>query len=142
MFGNNFYFLFSKSCLGEYKAKTIFLYFQKVISIDFWKLEIQNSFLHCRDSNDPKMVLGSHVRGPNNIICRAWVWKGRPWSPDSGLGGSGHWPSSEEFMELRTLIILLFLGLHGLGDGLFPPPSVLLLFPFYTSIYPLSSVHM
>ena len=23
--------------------------------------------------------------GPNNIICRAWVWKARPWSPDGGL---------------------------------------------------------
>ena len=30
---------------------------------------------NCRDSirNDPKMVLGSHVKGPNNIICRAWA---------------------------------------------------------------------
>ena len=44
-------------------------------------------------------------------------------------------------MELRALIILLFLGLHGLGNGLSPLP-VLLLFPFYTSIYPLSSVHV
>ena len=27
MFGNNFYFLFSKTCFWEYKEKTIFLYF-------------------------------------------------------------------------------------------------------------------
>ena len=27
MFGNSFYFLFSKTCFGEYKEKTIFLYF-------------------------------------------------------------------------------------------------------------------
>ena len=27
MFGNNFCFLFSKTCFGEYKEKTIFLYF-------------------------------------------------------------------------------------------------------------------
>ena len=32
---------------------------------------------HCKDSvrNDPKMILGSHVRGSNNVICRAWVFK-------------------------------------------------------------------
>ena len=23
--------------------------------------------------NDPKMVLGSYVNDPNNIICRAWA---------------------------------------------------------------------
>ena len=30
---------------------------------------------NCKDSicNDPKMMLGSHVKGPNNIICRAWA---------------------------------------------------------------------
>ena len=40
----------------------------------------------CKDSicNDPKMILGSYVRGPNNIICRAWAWKARPWLPDGG----------------------------------------------------------
>ena len=27
MFGNSFCFLFSKTCFGEYKEKTIFLYF-------------------------------------------------------------------------------------------------------------------
>ena len=29
----------------------------------------------CKDSirNDPKLVLGSHVKGPNNKICRAWT---------------------------------------------------------------------
>ena len=31
----------------------------------------------CMDSicNDPKRILGSYVKGPNNIICRAWVFK-------------------------------------------------------------------
>ena len=30
---------------------------------------------NCKDSirDGPKTVLGSHVEGPNNIICRAWV---------------------------------------------------------------------
>ena len=30
---------------------------------------------NCKDSicNDPKIVLGSHVKGPNNIICKAWA---------------------------------------------------------------------
>ena len=43
-------------------------------------------YIVCKDSicNDPKMILGSHVKGPNNIICRAWAWKARPWSPNGG----------------------------------------------------------
>ena len=30
---------------------------------------------NCKDSNcnDPKMVLGSYVKGPNNKICRTWA---------------------------------------------------------------------
>ena len=86
-------------------------------------------------------MLGTYIKGPNDIICRAWVWKARPWSLDSGLGGSGHWTLSEEYIELCVLINLPFLGLHGLGDGLSPPP-VLPLFTFYIGIYPLSSVHV
>ena len=32
---------------------------------------------NCRDKifNDPRMMLGSYVKGPNNTICREWVWK-------------------------------------------------------------------
>ena len=32
----------------------------------------------CRDTifNDPRMTLGSYIKGPNNMICREWVWKG------------------------------------------------------------------
>ena len=32
---------------------------------------------NCKDSicNDPKLVLGSHVKGPNNKICEAWAEK-------------------------------------------------------------------
>ena len=35
----------------------------------------KNGNIFCKDSicNDPKMVLSSYVKGPNNIICRAWV---------------------------------------------------------------------
>ena len=34
----------------------------------------------CRDTifNNPKMTLGSYVMGPNNMICREWIWKGLP----------------------------------------------------------------
>ena len=34
-----------------------------------------NLYDYCKDSicNDPKLVLGSHVEGPNNKICRAWT---------------------------------------------------------------------
>ena len=30
---------------------------------------------NCKDSicNDPKLILGSYVKGPNNKICREWV---------------------------------------------------------------------
>ena len=33
--------------------------------------------ISCKDSIciDPKLVLGSNVKGPNNKICRAWVSK-------------------------------------------------------------------
>ena len=45
MFGNSFYFLFSKTCFWEYKEKTIFLYFWnkkhvwlvEIKKIVFWK---------------------------------------------------------------------------------------------------------
>ena len=45
MFGNSFYFLFSKTCFWEYKEKTIFLYFLnkkhvwlvEIKKIVFWK---------------------------------------------------------------------------------------------------------
>ena len=33
-------------------------------------------YIHnCEDSicNDPKLVLGPYVKGPNNKICRAWA---------------------------------------------------------------------
>ena len=44
MFGNRFYFLFSKTCFGEYKEKTIFLYFLNQKHI--WLVEIKKkSFL-------------------------------------------------------------------------------------------------
>ena len=30
---------------------------------------------NCRNTicNDPHMIIGSYVKGPNNMICRAWV---------------------------------------------------------------------
>ena len=39
MFGNSFYFLFSKTCFGEYKEKTIFLYFLNRKNV--WLVEIK-----------------------------------------------------------------------------------------------------
>ena len=52
--------------------------------------------------NDPRMTLGSYVKGPNNIICRVWAWKAGPWSPDSGL--------VEIFMEAYTRVDLAWLA--------------------------------
>ena len=43
IFDNSFYFLFSKTCFGEYKEKTIFLYFLNKKHV--WLVEIKNSFL-------------------------------------------------------------------------------------------------
>ena len=39
MFGNSFYFLFLKTCFGEYKEKTIFLYFWNQKHV--WLVEIK-----------------------------------------------------------------------------------------------------
>ena len=39
MFGNSFYFLFSKTCFWEYKEKTIFLYFWNKKQV--WLVEIK-----------------------------------------------------------------------------------------------------
>ena len=39
MFGNSFYFLFSKICFWEYKEKTIFLYFLNQKNV--WLIEIK-----------------------------------------------------------------------------------------------------
>ena len=35
-------------------------------------------YYYCKDSvrDDPEIVLGSYVNGPNNVICRAWVCEG------------------------------------------------------------------
>ena len=74
--------------------------------------------------NDPKLILGSYVNGPTNIICRAWVWKARLWSPGGGLDGSGQWISSEEFVELCVLIILLCSRTSWLGRRVVPTPPL------------------
>ena len=52
MFGNSFCFLFSKTCFGEYKEKTIFLYFWNQKQV--WLVEIKNkknSFLKKKIEN-------------------------------------------------------------------------------------------
>ena len=52
----------------------------------------------CKDTifNDPRMTLGSYVKGPNNMICREWVWKGL-------LLGTGH-RSGPDFMRAHTKV--------------------------------------
>ena len=95
----------------------------------------------CKDSicNDPKLILGSYVDGPNNKICKEWAKR----------LGFGHWTvvshgihdnhsggpclpkmalSSARFGRLWFLALLPFSGLL---------PS-----PFYTSLYPSSNVHV
>ena len=42
---------------------------------------------YCRDTifNDPRMTLGSYLKGPNNIVHREWAGKAGPWSWDGDL---------------------------------------------------------
>ena len=77
----------------------------------------------CKDSicDDPKMVLGSYVKGPNNKICRVWAER-------LGLGHrivvsygihSGRTEVNQVFpwtlsIELNILIPLFFFGYHPL----------------------------
>ena len=44
------------------------------IKFDKSKIEHTTNW-NCKDSicNDPKLVLGSYVKSPNNKICRAWA---------------------------------------------------------------------
>ena len=42
------------------------------------------------------MTLGSYVKGPNNMICREWVWKGMTWD-------AGQWPGSD-FMRAHIKV--------------------------------------
>ena len=48
--------------------------------------------------SDPRMTLGSYVKGPNNIIHREWDGKAGPWSLDGG--------SVMIFMEAHTKVDL------------------------------------
>ena len=52
----------------------------------------------CRDTifNDPRMTSGSYVKGPNNMICRKWVWKGLPLGAGQG--------SDPGFMRTHTKV--------------------------------------
>ena len=42
---------------------------------------------NCRSTicNNPWTALGSHIKGPNNMIYREWAWKVWPWAQVSGL---------------------------------------------------------
>ena len=51
MFGNSLYFVFSKTCLGEYKEKIIFLYFWNKKHIWLVEIKKKNSFLNKKIEN-------------------------------------------------------------------------------------------
>ena len=53
---------------------------------------------NCRDTifNDPRMTLGSYVKGPSNMICREWVGKGLPLGAGQG--------SDPGFMRTHTKV--------------------------------------
>ena len=102
--------------------------------------------INCRDTifNDLRMTLGSYVKGPNNMICREWVWKGLPLGAGRG--------SDLGFMRTHTKVgwdciaepyidVVRKIGLLGFSprrltfSPFFPPFLFLPLFPFYTNIY-------
>ena len=64
------YFSFRKLCNKLFNVKCIILNLPLISRMNYT----------CRDTifNDPRMTLGSYVKGLNNMICREWVWKGMP----------------------------------------------------------------
>ena len=60
------FLLLSIFFLGKMKLTIIFM--QQIE-------RVTNLNNYCKDSirDGPKIVVGPHVMGPNNIICRAWV---------------------------------------------------------------------
>ena len=44
-----------------------------VISFRFWIMLCRDTIFH-----DLRITLGSYVKGPDNVICREWVWKDLP----------------------------------------------------------------
>ena len=51
MFGNSLYFVFSKTCLGEYKEKIIFLYFWNKKHVWLVEIKKKRSFLKEKKKN-------------------------------------------------------------------------------------------
>ena len=58
------------------KNKNITINTKLIISINYVRTQ-----LFC----DPRMTLGSYVKGLNNTIHREWARKAGPWSLDGGL---------------------------------------------------------
>ena len=56
MFGNSFYFLFSKTCFWEYKEKIIFLYF--LIQKYIWLVEIKKIVFWRKKKKKNMLLLG------------------------------------------------------------------------------------
>ena len=58
---------------------------------------------NCRDTifNDPRLTLGSCVKGPNNMICREWVWK--VLSLGAGFGSGPGFVSDHTKMSLDCI---------------------------------------
>ena len=85
------------------------------------------------------MMLGSHTKGPNNIICRAWARKAKPWSSDHGQSQCSYRTkpcSLEKFFSSIRPGRLWFLAF-------FPSPFLwTTYFSFYISLYPSSNVHV
>ena len=53
-----------------------FLFFRRYMSYMLVILDTEQN-TYCKDSicNDPKLILDSYIKDPNNKICRAWVFE-------------------------------------------------------------------
>ena len=69
MFGNSFCFLFSKTCFGEYKEKTILLYFwnQKHVWLDEIK---KDGFLKKKEKENIKICCYLDLNSNINSLMR------------------------------------------------------------------------
>ena len=76
----------------------------------------------------PKRYWVRTLKGPNNIICRAWIWKARLWSIGDGFflwrSYKVKWSSPLESFSWRWAGRLLFLAIFS------SPFFRLLIFPF------------
>ena len=76
-----------KIILSTQHTQTIANNFRLAATILSTNKFINTTYTICKSTifNDPWTALGSHIKGPNNMIYREWAWKVWPWAQVSGL---------------------------------------------------------